>query len=316
MYNPDFIAIDFETATFSMDSACAVGVALVEDLRVVDTIYSLLKPPGLAFDPSNIAVHGITPSMVEDAPTLEEFWPALSPYFSAHCPVVAHNAGFDMAVLKASLPLDIADFPYIDSIQIAGSLVTGSKSLASCAQQLDIPLQHHNAASDARACAEIAICGVRASDSLFMWEYLAKRPHITIRRFSQQEGQSTFRTAPKRSSGRWPQTSVNPARMAPTVENLDEGHPLYGRDIVFTGELSLPREEAMQMAVDRGAAVKNSITKKTRYLVLGVQDPFLVGPGGVSSKERKAREMMAAGAPLEILDEAAFVALAGGKPVE
>ena len=41
----DFIAIDFETANSSCGSACSVGIAAVSDLRIVDTYYSLIKPP-------------------------------------------------------------------------------------------------------------------------------------------------------------------------------------------------------------------------------------------------------------------------------
>ena len=62
--NTDFIAIDFETATGHRDSACAIGIAVVEDLKVVDTFYSLIQPPGLLFHPGNVRIHGITPKTV------------------------------------------------------------------------------------------------------------------------------------------------------------------------------------------------------------------------------------------------------------
>lgn len=187
--NIDFIALDFETATSDPNSACALGIALVEDLRVADTFYSLIQPPGLLFHPGNIRVHGITPDMVADAPTLDQLWPRIRPLFSPHCPVVAHNAAFDMRVLRRSCSADIPDFPYVDTIPMAVPLVPGSRSLAHCAEVLAIDLEHHhNALDDAAACAQVAICAIQASGSLFLWEYLARNPNIRLHSFAELGG--------------------------------------------------------------------------------------------------------------------------------
>ncbi len=110
-----------------------LGIAMVEDLRVVDTFYSLIQPPGLLFHPGNIRVHGITPDMVAHAPTMDQLWPRIRPLFSPHCPVAAHNAAFDMRVLRRSCSAEIPDFPYVDTIPMAAPLVPGSRSLMACA---------------------------------------------------------------------------------------------------------------------------------------------------------------------------------------
>jgi len=290
--NIDFIAIDFETATGHRDSACAIGIAVVEDLRVTETFYSLIQPPGLLFHPGNVRIHGITPDMVQNAPTLDQLWPKIAPYFTTHCPVVAHNAGFDAATLRGSCSAKIPDFPYVDSIEIAAPLVPGSRCLAHCAEVLNIDLHHHhNALDDAVACAEIAICGLQRANCLSMWEFLAQSPHVKLRRFHALPPPKQDKAA------------------HPAVQSYDPGHPLYGKKVVFTGSLSFPRQEAIHLASDCGALVRSKLSPKTDFLVAGHQDLSMVGPSGRSSKEEKALEMQRAGAPLRIIGETEFLSL-------
>ena len=45
MADPVYVALDFETADYQPDSACAVGLAKVRGGEVVDTLYSLIRPP-------------------------------------------------------------------------------------------------------------------------------------------------------------------------------------------------------------------------------------------------------------------------------
>ena len=40
----DFAAIDFETANRQLTSACAVGLVIVREGKIVDTFYSLIQP--------------------------------------------------------------------------------------------------------------------------------------------------------------------------------------------------------------------------------------------------------------------------------
>lgn len=308
--NLDFIAIDFETATGNMNSACAVGIALVEDLRIADTFYSLLQPPGLLFHPGNIQIHGITPEMAADAPTLDQLWPEIAPYFTPHCPVAAHNARFDMSVLRKSCSASIPNFPYVDTMEIALPLVQGSRSLAHCSQVLNIDLEHHhNALDDACACAQIAICGLQQAGCLSMWEFLAQAPHVRLNRFRALAPQENFfQRRPSRRFDPARPTDLRPA--APP----DPGHPLFGKSLVFTGELSMDRKEAMQLAVNAGALVKSAVTRKTDYLVAGRQDLSLVGEGGLSSKEEKAIGLQKEGLPIRIIGEQEFLHLIHQRP--
>lgn len=89
----------------------------------------------------------------------------------------------------------------------------------------------------------------------------------------------------------------------------DESSPLYGKTIVFTGEISCSRENAMQIAVDHGMIVRNSVSKKTDYLVCGEQNPEFVGEGKMSSKQRRAIELISQGCHITLLSEEEFFSL-------
>lgn len=66
----------------------------------------------------------------------------------------------------------------------------------------------------------------------------------------------------------------------------------------------------MQMAVDAGAILKNTVSSKTGYLVVGKQDVAIVGMDGMSTKEEKAHALNEAGkANIQIISESEFLEL-------
>ena len=82
-----------------------------------------------------------------------------------------------------------------------------------------------------------------------------------------------------------------------------------GENVVFTGELSVPRKEIAQIAADLGCLVKNSVTKKTTMLVVGIQDESKLNGYTKSSKHRKAEEMISDGCDIKILSEQDFISI-------
>lgn len=159
----DFTAIDFETANSSSASACAVGLARVRDGRVVATAGWLIQPP-LGHDrffELNIGIHGIRPDDVATAPTWVEQLDALTAFVGDDV-VVAHNAGFDMRVLRSACEATDAPCPpyrYICSLQASRKTYDLDSyrlpSVAAAAGFLDFA--HHDATADALACAHIMI---------------------------------------------------------------------------------------------------------------------------------------------------------------
>lgn len=159
-----FTAIDFETANADRGSACAVGLVMVEDGQVVGRVRHLIRPEPCYFDPFNVAIHGIRPSDVADAPTFGQLWPALWPRVSG--PLVAHNAAFDMSVLRRSL--ERAGLPYPATDYFCTCVISRLAwpqhvrfSLDHIAHSIGIRFRHHDAEEDALACALIAVAACR-----------------------------------------------------------------------------------------------------------------------------------------------------------
>lgn len=174
----DFIAIDFETANERSTSACELGLAVVRNYKVVETKSLLIKPPDLRFNPFNTMLHGIGPTQVANQPDFKALWPELQPYFENQL-VIAHNAGFDLHVLRSLLvyyriPFD--EIPFTCSIKVAKRVWKDQQryGLKTMTKILGIELEHHRAASDARACALIAVMAFRENQVSITEEITSK----------------------------------------------------------------------------------------------------------------------------------------------
>lgn len=163
--NTRFVAIDFETADPKRDSACAVGIVVVDKGEIVDRAYRLIRPPRKKFNPFCVRVHGIHWEDVCDEPSFGEIWPELEPLFTGADFIVAHNASFDKSVLHTCCKK--ADYappvqPFLCTVQLSRKTwELASNKLNAVCEFLDIRLNHHHAGSDAEACALIAVNGLR-----------------------------------------------------------------------------------------------------------------------------------------------------------
>jgi len=159
----DFTAIDFETANGSPASPCAVGLIRVRDSKPVETLELLFRPPVPYdwFSEGNIRVHGITPAMVQDAPTYSEVINQMLEFMGEDL-LVAHNASFDLGVLAASAKAINHELPklrYGCSLKIARKTYNlESYRLNAVAFAIGHEeFEHHNALADSDACARIVI---------------------------------------------------------------------------------------------------------------------------------------------------------------
>ena len=166
----DFTAIDFETANEQRASACAVGVVRFRNGVLVESFETLLRPREVRVDWRNQQVHGIAVEQLRHAPTLADVWPQLLPYLHQQ-PVVAHNSAFDVSVLEYScrdFGVPIPAFHSLCSVKMAKVAWPHLErhKLDHVAGYFGIPLNHHDALSDARACAEITVRAFRSGVAL------------------------------------------------------------------------------------------------------------------------------------------------------
>lgn len=147
-----FTAIDFETAQGNRWSICQVGLVRVENGFITNELNILVQPPDNYYWTRFIDIHGITPRKTAKAPTFDKVWHQIEPFIKNQN-VVAHNGlRFDFPVLNATLAyygMQAPDYEKHCTYKIY------NVNLASLCSQYCIPLNHHDALSDARACAKL-----------------------------------------------------------------------------------------------------------------------------------------------------------------
>ncbi len=155
--------IDFETANRHFASACSIGIIVVEEGEVLHEASYPIRPHAkyAYFDEFNSSIHGIRYTDVEYELEFDEIYPKLEPWFKDSI-LMAHNASFDMMVLKTLFKLYSIETPsmkYIDSLEIARKVFPFliNHKLNTVCEYLDIALNHHEALSDARGSCLIAL---------------------------------------------------------------------------------------------------------------------------------------------------------------
>ena len=158
----NFVTIDFETANYSPDSACSVGLVKFENGEPGDTYYSLIRPPRLFIRRDFTEIHGLTADDVRDAPRFNALWESAILPFIGDFPLAAHNAAFDMGVLNALLEhydLPSPKLQYFCTCYLARKTWPDLKShaLTALAKNFDITYTAHNALDDALTCGKLVL---------------------------------------------------------------------------------------------------------------------------------------------------------------
>ena len=161
-----YVAIDFETASSSPDSACSIGlVRMDEEGLVLDRYYSLIRPKEPRFDPYCFAVHHLDPVSILAAPTMKDIWSDVRDFIGT-LPLVAHNAQFDVSVLRntlASWEIEPVHNEYYCTLSLARKLWKGRPSyrLTALAEAFGWEYEAHNALADSEICGRLfsRLCG-------------------------------------------------------------------------------------------------------------------------------------------------------------
>ncbi|MGI4818577.1 MAG: exonuclease domain-containing protein [Janthinobacterium lividum] len=286
------VAIDFETANERRASACSIGLAWIEDGRVTDREVHLIRPPEMRFAPVNIRIHGITPDMVEDAPEFPEVLASLRERIGTCDMVLAHNAGFDMSVVRASCDtydLSYPEFDYLCTVKVAQRVWSdlGTHRLNALGDHLGIAFRHHDAGEDAYVCAEVALEAMRLREVTSMHD-LARNTQVAVGRMSTAGYSACSGPRPPRPRGKSFTDRFQPVPgLMPSMK---------GKRVVFSGQLSrFTRAEAQMLAERFGARVTASVTAKTEWVIVG---------HGAGSKLDRARQLN-----LKLLSEDDFMDL-------
>lgn len=157
-----YTVFDVETPNRENDRICGIGVTVVDDGCVVGHFESFVNPKTY-FDQFNVQLTGIGPEQVRHAPTFPELWEEIGDWFVKGAVLVAHNASFDLSVLSKCLcGYRIAvprHLPYVCTYRVGKKVYPSfpDHKLNTMCRLLHIPLSHHHAGSDSRACAELLL---------------------------------------------------------------------------------------------------------------------------------------------------------------
>lgn len=242
----EFVAIDVETANPRMTSICQIGLVTFCDGVEVEAESKLIEP-GDYFDGMNVSIHGIDEDMVRGAPRFADVHAWLRERLDGA--IAACHTPFDRLAIGQSCAKATLTEPscqWLDTARVARraweEVRQEGYALKKLAARFDLPLQHHDAMSDARVAGQILVKAIEETDTDLAGWLKRSRQRIT----------------------------------APTKADIrrtgDGDGPLVGATFVFTGALAVPRRQAADIAHVAGAAVEPSVTKKTTILVVGDQD--------------------------------------------
>ena len=309
--NNSFVAIDFETANSFRGSVCEVGLVRVIDGIVDDSFAVLVKPHAdhSHFNGINVSIHGIHPTDVLAAEEFDTLWPALK-NFIGDFPLVAHNAAFDIGALRELFALYAIEVPtiyYFCTLALSRrALDLVSFSLPFVAKNFGIePTVHHRAGADALCAAQIvlALLALEHQADLFA---LADKLQVAVGHF---DDETWFRS--RASSGTYQhvsKASIETMRSSAGETHADPDGQLFGKRVAFTGGLSsMTRAEAAAQVLSCGGEPEVGVTKRTDFLVIGVENGYTLDPHtAFTAKFQKAELLRGKGSLIEILDELTF----------
>lgn len=275
----DYTLIDIETTGFSNNNDDIIEIACLKivDNNVIDSLNVLIKPVNFDSIPEKIInLTGINNDMIyEEGYNIDD---ALKMFleFTSEDIIVGHNVNFDIGFLRKKINLYLnCDFSvnYIDTLDLSKKKFPelSSHKLSFLSQVLNLNKKStHRALDDCYATYEL---------------------------YNLYKDESSV------------------SRKLQCLNNVDlndcgeyEIDDIKGKYFCFTGTLiNMDRDEAINKCIDLGAFTTSSVTKKTNYLVMGIQDFTLFADGKESSKTKKAKKYIEDGQELKIIDENEFI---------
>lgn len=288
----DYVVVDIETTGLKprQEDILELSAIRVRGGHEVAT-YSRLIKPSRPIRPFIEKLTGITNEMVEECPGIDTEIANFAAFIGRDI-LVGHNiAAFDTVFIAYAFESYIKmslENCCVDTLRLSKKLYPeiGNYTLSSLSKYLDVPyLGAHRALTD---CEITNAC------------YQALRTDA-LSRGTEEDFAQLFKKK---------HTKIQVGEIRPQSDIADTSHPLYQKVVVFTGALCMSRAEAMQLAVNYGAILKTSVTKKTDFLVVGEQDIDRVGADGHSAKEEKAIALNASGAAnIQVISEDDFLLL-------
>ncbi len=248
----DYCVLDTETTGLSAyyDEIIEIGILRVRDNQVIDRYSQLIKPK-YEIDPFITAFTGITNEMVALMPSISDVKDEVLSFIGNDI-IIGHNTSFDIRFLNAGFQIELPNL-YMDTMQFSRKLYPElcHHRLSDMSEYLKLSANEHRSLADCIATKELYDAikkkieddGLRIEDLWYKKKYSGNRKGINIK------------------------------DITATTDEIDKDGFFYDKHVVFTGKLEkMLRQDAMQLVVNLGGVLDNSVTKKTNYLILGNND--------------------------------------------
>ena len=305
-HSESYIILDTETTGLNpcTDKIVQLSAIKYNQNGVPVDFYNTYLNPGCPIPPSVSQINGITDNLVASAPCADQVQAQFLSFLGRSL-LLGYNITFDLRFLNHTFDDAFANCSYVDVLSISKQLLSlPNYKLETVASAIGFVPDggFHDSFSDCEAVAAL----LKFFNEPDLLDDFRKDYCPTVSKVS----------ATKKYPSQKPVRVVTPHFF--TAEELQSPvkHPLFMKNIVFTGELKMSRYEAAQAATDCGAILKTDVSGKTNYLVVGMQNPDVVGADGLSSKERKAYALNDSGkASIKIIGEYEFLALLHGRGI-
>lgn len=308
---PDaYLVLDVETPNRKNDRISQIGLLLVENGHIRKN-YSTLINPEVTFDPINTTITGLDSNKVSRAPVFTNFWPRVSDLFKDYV-VVAHNADFDLNVLKKTIFHYGYPFPaiqyvctYVESMNKFSELP--SHKLTDIAKHLgvnvDIP---HNASHDAEITMQVFEKMKSLRFDFPIYDYPEDNPPVSV--MEDTPAKSTPLSS-KKGGIDYGYSQDNFTIDIP-FSDLSE-IPISGKRFVLTGVFSFVDRDAVSAYIEsHGGQVLTAVSSRTDFLVVGAEREPAWKHGNYGRKIEKAIELINNGSDkIKIIKEQLFITL-------
>ena len=276
----DYCVLDLETTGFSplYDEVIEVGILRIRNNEIVDE-YNTFTKPNFGIDEYITKLTGITNEMVNNMPTFKSLKNEIIDFIGDDI-ILGHNTSFDIAFIQKKFEQEYNN-EYIDTLQLSRKVYPNFENhkLTHLAEKLGFPRDSHRSIEDC---------------------ITTKKLYDTIKAKLNNENISL-------ESLFYSKHSINVKDIESNIDVIDENNFFYNKHCVFTGTLEkMTRKEAMQLVVNNGGILDNSVTKTTNYLILGNNDYCKSIKNGKSTKHKKAEQLKLKGQDIEIIDEMTF----------
>ncbi|MCF6213233.1 MAG: 3'-5' exoribonuclease [Flavobacteriaceae bacterium] len=289
----NFVALDFETA--SGKNPCSIGIVEFENGRIVSQYYSLINPMIDKFNPYTVRIHGIRKEDVESKRNFKEIWVDVKRFIENKI-IVCHQSSTDISVLKYSLEkykIDMPNFESICTLKLSKSYLNLEKNnLNIVADFFNISQNsHHNALEDALVCGKIFLNFIRKINDFEQIKevggyYINGRTPKKRSYNFHVDGDETFCNVDDylRKKEMEKQKLYSFKSISSNIGKKNQSNKLQEQTFVVTGIfINFSRADIKKSIEDNGGKVSSAISKKTNYIIAGVN----MGP----AKKAKAESL-------------------------